>query len=184
MGHALSVVAGVRDQNLEAVAQSNFLKALYQLREKRVRDVGNDQAELMAAAGNQGAGVGVRVIAEFADYAPDFFGGVGADLASAVDGARDRGRGDARVASDFGDPHGAHCTRPNSNPASENTSNESRRAGNPAGRSHAAEGVLVPVPIPALVPILVPGLRGCNNPRFCESATARSLRRRRARCSY
>src|SRR4029077_18702665 len=56
MGHAFGVIAGVRDKNFEAVAQSDLFKALYQLGEEWIRDVGNDQPQLMAAAGDERAG--------------------------------------------------------------------------------------------------------------------------------
>ncbi len=65
--HAFRVVVRVGDDDLVTATDGGKLKALYQLREKRVDDIRDDQAEHLAAPGNQGSRLRIGIVAKLAD---------------------------------------------------------------------------------------------------------------------
>ena len=87
------IAVGRADQNLVAVGDGDLFEALDQFREERIGDVFNDDAEKAAAAGDQGARVGVGKVVQLLDRLPNALGELFADDGRAVDGARNRGDG-------------------------------------------------------------------------------------------
>jgi hypothetical protein len=65
------VAVGGADQNLVATGDGDLFKALDQLRKEGVGDVLNDDAEEAAAAGDEGARMGVGKVVELLDRLPD-----------------------------------------------------------------------------------------------------------------
>src|SRR6516225_6487206 len=69
--HALEVVVGGADENFVAVGHGNFFEAFDQLGEEWVGDLGNEQAEKTSAPRDEGAGLCVGKVVQFADGFPD-----------------------------------------------------------------------------------------------------------------
>src|SRR5258708_30185887 len=59
VGHALGFVVGGADEDLVAIGDGDIFKPLDQLGEERIGDFRDDEAEELAAAGDEGAGLGV-----------------------------------------------------------------------------------------------------------------------------
>ena len=97
------IAVGGTDQDLVAVGDGDLFKALDQLREEGVGDVFNDDAEEAAAAGDQGARVGVGEVVELLDGLPNALGEPFADQRGAVDGSGDGGDGDLGQSGDGAD---------------------------------------------------------------------------------
>ena len=92
-GQHRRVAVGGADQNLVAVSDGDLFKALDQLGEKRIGDVLDDDPEQAAAAGDQGARVGVGKVIELLDGLPDALGETFADQRRTIDGSGDCGDG-------------------------------------------------------------------------------------------
>ena len=103
--HSLGVVVGGADKDLVAVFDGNIFKPLDQLGEERVGDFGDDEAEELAAAGDQGASLSVGEVVEFVDDLPYALGYFGVDGGDVIDGAGDGRDGDIRGAGDGADVH-------------------------------------------------------------------------------
>ena len=88
------IAVGRADQNLVAVGDGDLFKALNEFGKEGVGDVFNDDAEEAAAAGDEGAGVGVGEVIQLLDGLPDALGEALADQRRAVDGSGDGGDGD------------------------------------------------------------------------------------------
>ncbi len=88
------IAVGGADQNLVAARDGDLFEALDQLGEEGIGDVFDDDAEQAAAAGDQGARVGVGQVVELLDGLPDAFAEAVADQRRAVHGSGDRGDGD------------------------------------------------------------------------------------------
>ena len=81
------------DQNLVAVGNRDLLEALDQLREEGVGNVLDDDAEQAAAAGDQGARVGIGEVVQLPDGLPNALGKPFADGGGTIDGSGDSGDG-------------------------------------------------------------------------------------------
>ena len=97
------IAVGGADEDLVAVGDGDLFKALDELGEEGVGDVFNDDAEEAAAAGDEGARVGVGEVIELLDGLPDALGEAFADQRRAVDGAGDSGDGDLGQGGDGAD---------------------------------------------------------------------------------
>src|ERR1039457_4011669 len=82
------------DQYLVSVSDSHHFKNLNQVGEEGVGNVLNDDAEKTAAAGNQGARVGIWKVIQLLDRLPDSLGKLLSHSRRAVDRSRDGGDGD------------------------------------------------------------------------------------------
>ena len=109
VGHAFGIVVGGADEDLVAVFDGDIFKSLDQLGEERIGDFGDDKAEELAAARDQGAGLGVGEVVEFVDHLPDALGDLGVDGGDVVDGAGDGRDGDIGCAGDGADVHAFRC---------------------------------------------------------------------------
>jgi hypothetical protein len=105
VGHALGVVVGGADEDLVAVLDGDIFKALDEFGEEGVGDLGDDETEEAAAAGDEGAGLSVGEVVELVDDLPYAFGDFGIDGYDVIDGARDGGNGDVGSASNGADVH-------------------------------------------------------------------------------
>ena len=72
-GKHLGIAIGGADKNLVATGDGDFFEALDQLREERVGDGFDNDAEEAAAARNQRTRMGVGQIVELLDRLPDSF---------------------------------------------------------------------------------------------------------------
>ena len=88
------IAVGGTDQDFVAVGYGNLFEALDQLREERIGDVLNDDAEEAAAPGDERARMGVGEIIQLLDRLPDTLGELLTYDGRAIDGARDGGDGD------------------------------------------------------------------------------------------
>ena len=70
---ALGTVARVRDNHVLPVRNCNVFKALYQVREKWIGDVGDDQAKKPASSGAESAGICIGVVIQVGDGKPNPF---------------------------------------------------------------------------------------------------------------
>src|ERR1700743_2405756 len=70
-GEHIGIAVGGAAEDLVFVRDGDLLEALDQLREERVGDVFDDDAEEAAAAGDERAGMGVRVVVKLLDGLPD-----------------------------------------------------------------------------------------------------------------
>src|SRR3984893_3184111 len=72
--HPLGIVDRGSQKYFVIMLDGNILEGLDDLREKRVGDFGNDETENPALAGDERAGLGVWIVAEFFDHFPDTLG--------------------------------------------------------------------------------------------------------------
>src|SRR6266702_1654918 len=72
--HALRIVHGLGEQDLVVVLHRDVFEGLHNLREKRIGDFGDDQSKDASFAGDQAAGLSVRVVAEFLHNLPNPLG--------------------------------------------------------------------------------------------------------------
>ena len=98
--HALGVVVGGAHEDFVAVLDGDIFKALNQFGKEGIGDFGDEQAEEAAAAGDEGAGLGVGDVVELANHLPDALCHFSVDGAYTVHGARDGGDGDIGQAGD------------------------------------------------------------------------------------
>lgn len=103
---ALRLVAGGADEDFVALGDGEVFELLDQFGEKRVGDLGDDEAEHVAASGDECAGLGVGDVADLFNGLPDTFGERGVNGGDAVDGAGDGGDGDAGAAGDVANADG------------------------------------------------------------------------------
>ena len=87
---AARIVVGVRENHLVALLVGGGFDPLDELREERIGDVGDHQADQVAAAGGQAAGVRARIVVVAADGLEHALAVLGRDVAEVVDDARDR----------------------------------------------------------------------------------------------
>jgi len=107
--HAPGFVVGGADEDFVAIGDGDIFKPLDQLGEERIGDLGDDEAEELAASGDQSAGLGVGKVVEFVDHFPDAFGDLRIDGRDVIDGAGDGRDGDVRGAGDGADVHALRC---------------------------------------------------------------------------
>lgn len=94
LGARLTVLR-VEEQHIEAAIPSRILEAADDLGEEGVGDVGDDQAEEVAAAGGEAAGVDVFVVVEMSYDFEDALACRTGDVDAVVEDARYRGERDA-----------------------------------------------------------------------------------------
>ena len=78
----------------------DLFELLDELGEEGVGDLGDDEAEEPALAGDERTGLGVGKVVEFVDRFPDARGECGIDRWHVVDGAGDGGDGDSGMRGD------------------------------------------------------------------------------------
>ena len=92
-GQHRGIAVGGAHQNFVAARHRDLFEALDQLGEEGIGDVFDDDAEQAAAAGDQGARVGVGQVVELLDGLPDTLAETVADQRRTVDGSRYCGDG-------------------------------------------------------------------------------------------
>ena len=107
--HAVGVVVGRTDQDLVAVLNGDVFEALKEFGKEGVGDLGDDEAEYLAASGDESSSLGVGEVVEFADDVPHAFGQGWVHRGDAVDGAGDRCDGDVRRSCNRADVHAFGC---------------------------------------------------------------------------
>ncbi len=121
------IVVRVGDEQTVAVLQRRGLDALEDLREVRVADRGDREPDGPGAGGHQGAGQGVRGVAELLHGVQHGLPGVGEHRTGAVEHVRDGRHGDSGAACDVG--HGRHRRFPLRTRPGSGTTRSRRRTG-------------------------------------------------------
>ena len=98
--HAFGVVVGGTDQDLVAMFNGDIFKALDELGEEGIGDLGDDEAEDPATSGDEGAGLSVGEVVELVDDVPDSLGDLRIDGTDAINGSGDGCDGDIGEPSD------------------------------------------------------------------------------------
>src|ERR1700683_5254637 len=103
--HSLRVMHRRGKKDLIVIFDREVLEGLYNLREERISDFRDDQAENAAPSRHQSPSLGVGEIAELVDDLPHPLGKLGIDGGNAIDGTRYRSSGNLRSARDFTNIH-------------------------------------------------------------------------------
>src|SRR5580704_555483 len=86
--HALGFIVGGADEDLIAVGDGYIFEPLDELGEEWIGDFGDDEAEELAATGDQSASLGVGKVVELVDHLPDALGYLRVDRRDVIDRAR------------------------------------------------------------------------------------------------
>ncbi len=101
--HGACLVVGGADEDLVSACDGDLFELLDELGKEGVGDLGDDEAEELAFAGDEGACLGIGKVVELADGLPDACCEDGVDGWNVIDGAGDGGDGDFGVGGDPAD---------------------------------------------------------------------------------
>jgi hypothetical protein len=95
------IVIGGADQDFIALRHGQIFEFLHELGKEGVGDLGDDEPQHFASAGNEGAGLRVGQVPDFFDGLPDALRELGVHGRNMIHGARDGGDGDAGALRDI-----------------------------------------------------------------------------------
>lgn len=103
--HSLGVVHGGREQDFVVILDRKIFEGLNDFREKRIGDLGNNQAENAAPSRNQGAGLSIWIIAQLIHHLPDTLDKLRVDGGNPVHDPRYSGGGNSSFPRNLTDVH-------------------------------------------------------------------------------